>query len=189
MPYPFPEQIKACSVMTFVDGENLAIRWKNQLAKQAVPAHVAHCPDVFVWSRLLNLRHHLYCNIIRKHYYTSAAGDENSRGAIGDQLKALGIEAPYVFPRTKNKGSKRVDITLSVDMLAHAYQKNYDVAVLVAGDEDYVPLVNAVKNAGRRVFVWFVGDGLSPALKRAADYYFDIGTVLCDPKAAQFFHE
>jgi len=59
----------------------------------------------------------------------------------------------------------------------------------VAGDEDYVPLVNAVKNAGRRVFVWFVGDGLSPALKRAADYYFDIGTVLCDPKAAQFFHE
>lgn len=37
--------------------------------------------------------------------------------------------------------------------------------------------------------MWFVGDGLSPALKRAADYYFDIGAVLCDPKAGQFFQE
>ena len=187
MPYLFPQHIKPCSVMVFVDGENLAIRWKHQFGSQTVPTHVTHMPDVFVWSQFLNMDRHTQCNIIRKHYYTSASGDEPTRNQIIDQLQSLGIESPFVFPRTKNKGSKRVDITLSVDMLTHAYQKNYDVAVLVAGDEDYVPLVNAVKNAGRRVFIWFVSDGLSPALKRAADDYFDIGKILSDPNVAQYF--
>jgi uncharacterized protein (TIGR00288 family) len=92
-----------------------------------------------------------------------------------------------VFPRTRERGSKRVDITLSVDMLVHAYQKNYDVAVLIAGDEDYVPLVEAVKNTGRRVFLWFVASGLSPALKRSADYYFDISEILYNPHAHNSF--
>jgi len=187
MPYPFPEQIKPCDVMIFVDGENLSIRWKEQLGDQTLPGHVRYQPDVFVWSELLNMRNHLHCNIIRKHYYTSALGDVDKRNSIFDQLKSLGIESPYVFPRTKSKGSKRVDITLSVDMLAHAYQKNYDVAVLVAGDEDYVPLVTAVKNAGRRVFLWFVDNGLSPALKRSADYHFDIASILCSQSLMPFF--
>jgi uncharacterized LabA/DUF88 family protein len=187
MPYPFPEHIKPCSVMVFVDGENLSIRWKNQLGNVATPSHVKFEPDVFVWSEYLNMQRHLHCNIIRRHYYTSAFGDPDALDRISDQLKQLGLESPHVFPRNKSKGSKRVDITLSVDMLTHAYQKNYDAAVLVAGDEDYVPLVNAVKNAGRRVFLWFVNDGLSPQLKRSVDYYFDIGLVLCDPNAARYF--
>jgi uncharacterized LabA/DUF88 family protein len=132
------------------------------------------------------MRHHVHCTIVRKHYYTSAPGDKSNHERIFDELKSHGIGTPYVFPRIKNRGSKRVDITLSVDMLSHAFNKNYDVAVLVAGDEDYVPLVNAVKWAGRQVFVWFVKDGLSPALRRSADYFFDAGEVLCNPDAARY---
>jgi uncharacterized LabA/DUF88 family protein len=185
MPYPFPHYIKPCDIMVFVDGENLTSRWKKQLGDQPLPAHVQAMQDVFVWSQSLNMEHHR-CNIIRKHYYTSAIGDTEYRNSIFEQLKLLGIESPYVFPRNKTRGSKRVDITLSVDMLTHAYQKNYDAAVLVAGDEDYVPLVNAVKNAGRRVFLWFVDNGLSPALKRSVDYYYDIAEVLCNPRVGKY---
>jgi uncharacterized LabA/DUF88 family protein len=188
MPYPFPEDIKPCSVMVFVDGENLAIRWRHQVGDQNVPSHVQHEKDVYVWSPYLNMRQHMHCEVIRRHYYTSVQGDADTRDRITDQLKALGLESPQVFPRTKDKGSKRVDIALSVDMLVHAYQKNYDAAVLVAGDEDYVPLVTAVKNAGHRVFLWFVDDGLSAALKRSVDYYFDIALILSDPDAGRYFH-
>lgn len=173
--------------MVFIDGENLAIRWKHQLGNASAPSHVEHVPNVFVWSPYLNMRQHIYCSIIRRHYYTSAPGDIKVRDSYIDQLKSLGIEAPYVFPRTKSRGSKRVDITLSVEMLAHAYQKNYDAAVLVAGDEDYVPLVDAIKGAGRRVFLWFFEDGLSYTLRRSSDYYFDIGRVLCDENAGKYF--
>lgn len=185
--HPIPEHIKPCKVMVFVDGENLSIRWKNQLGNLEVPSHVRHEPDVFVWSPLLNMHHHLHCNVVRKSYFTSAPGDAVAHDRIHDRLKELDIESPQVFPRTKGKRSKRVDITLSVEMLTHAYQKNYDAAVLVAGDEDYVPLVQAVKNAGPRVFLWFVEDGLSPSLRRSADYYFDVGKVLCNPDADRYF--
>jgi uncharacterized LabA/DUF88 family protein len=188
MPHPFPEHIKPCDVMVFVDGENLSIRWKEQIGGQNLPTHVQYEPDVFVWSDILNMRNHRHCNIIRKYYYTSTVGDNDKRNLIFDRLKSLGIESPHVFPRTKAKGSKRVDITLSVDMLTHAYQKNYDAAVLVAGDEDYVPLVTAVKNAGRRVFLWFMDSGLSPALKRTADYHFDIASILCNPNPERYFY-
>lgn len=185
--HPFPEHIKPCSVMMFIDGENLAIRWMKQLRDQDIPTHVKYEKDVFVWSSYLNMSPHVHCNIIRKHYYTSVKGDTDSQRRIINELKSLGIEAPYVFPRNKAKGSKRVDITLSVEMLAHAYQKNYDAAVLVAGDEDYVPLVTAVKNAGRRVFLWFVENGLSLDLKLSVDYFFDIAEVLCNPNAGRYF--
>ena len=47
-------------------------------------------------------------------------------------------------------------------MLTHAFRKNYDMAILVAGDEDYIPLVKAVMSEGRKVVLWFVEDGLSP---------------------------
>lgn len=112
---------------------------------------------------------------------TSVQGDDGRIIDVVEKLKAAGIEAPNVFKRTKNKGSKRVDISLTTDMLLHAARKNFELAVLIAGDEDYVPLVEAVKSEGRRVLLWFVSDGLSPALKRAADYFCDLDEVLLSP--------
>jgi uncharacterized LabA/DUF88 family protein len=46
----------------------------------------------------------------------------------------------------------------------------------MAGDGDYVPLVEQLKRLGKRVVVSFFseGAGLSTALKRSADEYFDI---------------
>ena len=63
-------------------------------------------------------------------------------------------------------------------MLLHATRNNYDRAVLVAGDEDYVPLVEALKREGKMIFVWFLEDRLSPALKRNTDHYADLGEIL-----------
>jgi uncharacterized LabA/DUF88 family protein len=55
-------------------------------------------------------------------------------------------------------------------MLGHAYRDDYDVAVLFAGDGDYVPLVEEVKRLGKGVRVAsFEGSGLSDDLRLAAD--------------------
>ena len=89
-----------------------------------------------------------------------------------------GIETPRVFKKIKGSRTKRVDISLATDMLCHAARKNYEVAVLIAGDEDYVPLVEAVKAEGHRMLLWFLEDGLSPVLRRSADYYQNIGKIL-----------
>jgi uncharacterized LabA/DUF88 family protein len=100
----------------------------------------------------------------------------------------MGIETPCVFKKNKTRGSKRVDISLTTDMLLHASRRNYDIAVLIAGDEDYVPVVQAVKLEGRRVLLWFIEDGLNPLLKKAADSYADLGIILFADKPSQYLH-
>lgn len=164
-------------VMMFIDGENLAIRYKAQLANAAPVNHVGYVRDVMVLSRFAS-RINGPQDFIRRHYYTSSRGGQDARDDIERQLKELGIEAPRVFPRNKAGRSKRVDITLATEMLSHAHRKNYHIAILVAGDEDYVPLVEAVKSEGCRVALWALESGLSSALRRSADHYWNIGDLL-----------
>lgn len=177
--YYLPPDLKfETRAMMFVDGENLAIRYKALLGSDDPQGHVVYEPDVFVWSRFANVRHHARCDIIRKYYYTCASGDDNYISQIEEKLKHVGIEAPRVFKKKRGRKTKRVDISLATDMLTHAHRKNYDIAVLVAGDEDYLPLVQAVMAEGSRVVLWFFEDGLSKSLKREVDHYFDISTFL-----------
>jgi uncharacterized LabA/DUF88 family protein len=63
-------------------------------------------------------------------------------------------------------------------MLLHAAREHYDIAVLVAVDEDYVPLVRAVKSEGARVHVWFLSHGLNPVLRDESDYFVDLDEYL-----------
>jgi hypothetical protein len=175
--------------MTFMDGENLTIR------AQAVMSPASGMPqlfegdhykrDVFVWLPgmvatervsvgLIPLQPHA----VRAYYYTSLVGSEAEVETVREQLWNLGFE-PNVFKKQKNRDkAKGVDITLTKDMLSHAYQGNYDTAVLVAGDGDYVPLVEEVKRLGKRVHVAFFDcDGLSPQLKLAADRFNDLTSL------------
>ena len=64
---------------------------------------------------------------------------------------------------------KEVDIALTKEMLINAFNGNYDVAILVAGDEDYVGLVNEVKRYGPIVKGAFFKHGLSDKLFLAVD--------------------
>ena len=180
-----PDNLKSCvRAMIFVDGENLAIRFKEQIGDNAPEKHVNYLKDVFVWSRYANIPHHVNCEVIRKYYYTAVQGDDNTLESVEYQLKEIGIESPRVFKKHKNRKSKRVDITLATDMLTHAHRGNYDIAILVAGDDDYVPLVKAIKDEGRRVVLWFFENskGLSKRLKLESDFFFDISWFLLKPE-------
>lgn len=142
----------------------------------SLPHDVVEMPDVFVWSS--TLQRQPTPAILRRYYYTSVTGDEPKIRETVEALKQAGLEAPRVFKRTKDRRSKRVDITLATDMLTHAHRKHYDVAILVAGDGDSVPLVEAVQREGARVYLWFLQNRLSPDLRLAADLYRDITDVL-----------
>jgi len=65
---------------------------------------------------------------------------------------------------------KGVDVRLAVDMLTRAYREQYDVAVLVSGDNDFTDLVQAVKDHGKHVEVALFGPPTSSRqLRDAAD--------------------
>lgn len=174
--YP-PVRDQDASIMLFADGENFAIRYENMLRVSMGRPGTEHEPGILVWSEELGR----FCNAIRvrrKHYYTSVVGDEPRLLEITDTLKRSGIEAPRVFKRTKDRASKRVDISLATEMLGHAHRGNYDVAVLIAGDQDYLPLIEAVQREGKLVWVWALSDGLSPDLVRVADHYGMLDPVM-----------
>lgn len=177
--------------MVFLDGENFTIR-AQELAKVeglTLRKGLYHEPNVFVWMPGCSpdvfpvycggpkeddlWRKPLQERGVRAHYYTSIVGSEADREDIRQRLWARGF-SPYVFRKDKTTGrTKGVDITLTTDMLSHAFQDNYDVAFLVAGDGDYVPLVQEVKRLGKIVYVAFFDGspeaGLSPELRLAAD--------------------
>ncbi len=55
-------------------------------------------------------------------------------------------------------------------MITHSFKNNYDVAILVAGDSDYVGAIQAVKDNGKNVEVALFGkERTSMQLRRVAD--------------------
>ncbi len=50
---------------------------------------------------------------------------------------------------------KRVDVLLSVDMVRHAAAGHIQHIILVAGDSDFIPAVEAAKESGATVSVWY----------------------------------
>ena len=121
-------------------------------------------------------------------------------------LRELGFE-PRLFPRRRDKSkladvppgderdevlarwkSKAVDLALATDVLTLAGEGRYEVAVIFAGDGDYVPVVEAVKRLGRHVVVGFFagkGHGLSDDLRIAADGFVDLTPYLVNSWTAE----
>lgn len=64
---------------------------------------------------------------------------------------------------------KGVDVLLAVDMLSLCMDDGYDDAILVAADEDYIPVVRAVMRTGRRVVNAFLERGSGYHLRKACD--------------------
>jgi uncharacterized LabA/DUF88 family protein len=172
--------------MLFVDGENFTIRAQrvaesNGLTLREGPFYKRDC---FVWlpgwgatGKIHNSPIMLQQYALRGYYYTSLVGDDNLLNSARESVRALGF-SPEVFKKdAQQRKAKGVDIALTKDMLSHAFQDHYEVAVLIAGDGDYVPLVEKVKSLGRLVFVWFFEqEGLNPSLRLASDHFHDLTT-------------
>src|SRR6266480_7320492 len=171
--------------MLFVDGENLTLR-AQQLAAQkqlTLSRGPTYDPDVYVWIPGVLPTQNIvpYARLgvqgqgIRAYYYTSLVGAVERIVSVKEALRELGF-SPEVFKKIRREQkAKGVDIALAKDILGHAYRDNYDVAVLLAGDGDYVPLVVELKRLGKVVYVaFFEACGLSRELWLEADVFFEL---------------
>jgi len=167
--------------MLFVDGENLTFRAQKLAEREGVALAPGpyYLRDTFVWMPPTKgtqalpgaAEHYLQPNAIRAHYYTSVVGDEEKIRSVKDYLWRINFQPSVFKKRKQDDKSKGVDIALTTDLLSGAYNNNFDRAVLVAGDGDYVPLINEVKRLGKVVHVlFFENEGLSDDLRLASDY-------------------
>lgn len=174
--------------MVFVDGENFSSRFRSvaeaKYGKGFVPRpEVEQCykRDTFLWTsdlmlnRLVDILEKIYSirpEPVRMNYYTMTSGDAAEVQRVRESLWNLGFH-PWVFQKQKGKRAKGVDITLTKDMLSHAFLDNFDLAVIFTGDGDYVPVIEEVKRLGKIVVLFAFPDGLNPELKFSSDAHVD----------------
>jgi uncharacterized LabA/DUF88 family protein len=103
-------------------------------------------------------------------YRQRVAAQEERYNTI-QRLHATHVRLGSMTGTGKKKRQKQVDILLAVDMMRHAARGNMSRAVLITGDQDFKPLVEALVDMGLHVSVRGHHRGTSRDLADAADHY------------------
>ncbi|MFL2665111.1 MAG: NYN domain-containing protein [Dehalococcoidia bacterium] len=115
----------------------------------------------------------------RTYYYNVKQDNETSASMVQDQKKFLDsmYETPFLEVRLgiwKQRGDtlveKGVDVMLATDLVAHAYQDQFDTAIVVSGDADFYPALQTVKDIGKHIEVAAFDSNLSTESSKVADY-------------------
>jgi uncharacterized LabA/DUF88 family protein len=84
--------------------------------------------------------------------------------------------------RGRPRRQKRVDGLIAVDMMVGAFTGLFQIAILLAADADFVPVVEEVRRRGVMVVVVAVPRALAVELRHAADRVWEL-----DPQVATEF--
>ena len=91
-----------------------------------------------------------------------------------EALTKLGIEIRVKDLQEYYGGIKKADWDVGIAIDAVKTAEIVDVIVLASGDGDYAPLVEYLKNRGRRVEIIAFGKSTSSKLKEMADSFIDL---------------
>jgi len=161
--------------MAFVDGTNFLIELGKEIDAEiradSPPEYAIRCASsvlgVYAQYRTLNP--------IRKFWFGSYVGNDETELALRRTIRSCGFE-PVLFHKKKNGSEKGVDIALAKEMLVNAFNRNFDIGVLVAGDQDYHDLVQETKRYGQTIEGAFFSHGLSEPLRLAFDSFHDLSS-------------
>jgi uncharacterized LabA/DUF88 family protein len=98
---------------------------------------------------------------------TQALTDFESRMAEIGRLPGVHVFRGVLTGRRKQQ--KQVDVRIAVDMLSHTLNRNMASATLLAGDQDFVPVLDALVRAGMYVSLLYERISGNTKLIRAAD--------------------
>ena len=92
------------------------------------------------------------------------------------ELKKRPLQYSFKERKAFQKG---VDVQLAVDLVSHAYQDNFDVAVVCSGDLDLLESIKIVKTLGKKVIIvsYFCEDNTSKLAKdmlTECDYLYNL---------------
>lgn len=73
-----------------------------------------------------------------------------------------------------NVFQKGVDVQIAVDLLAHAHNNSYDVAILCSGDVDLLESIKMVKNLGKKVIILSHSECMAKEIRKYADHVINL---------------
>ena len=105
-------------------------------------------------------------------------GLEDPAHKTHDRLRYLGFRVIARESYDPNRQEqKEVDVAMACEMVAHAYKDNYDVAIVVSGDRDFVPAIQHIQSAGKRVEVAAYSDAFSSEMLKMCDVYHKLDAL------------
>jgi uncharacterized LabA/DUF88 family protein len=112
--------------------------------------------------------------VVRALVYVVKGGESAEEKSFFDALEKSGFELKMKDLQVFAGGAKKADwdVGLAVDVISMA--KQLDVAVLVTGDGDFVPLVEYLRHNGLIVEAVSFGRSTSLRLKEAVNNYIDL---------------
>ena len=162
-------QIKKERVMVFIDGSNLYHVLNQHFSRNDI--RFGKFAEKLAGER----------ELVRTYYY-NVKQESNAKG-VEEQQKFLSAlyEIPYLEVKlgiVKQRGEamveKGVDMMIGVDILKNAYEDLYDSAILVSGDGDFYPALQAAKDQGKHVEIAAFETNISPETARIADFHLKL---------------
>lgn len=103
-------------------------------------------------------------------------GEDKNR-PLHDKLRSCGFRlvARNFDPNLDEQ--KEVDVAMACEILSHALKDHYDVAIIVSGDRDFIPVIEHVQAAGKKVEVAAFAGSVSNHMKRAGDIFHDLNSM------------
>jgi|SRR3989344_2629512 len=163
-PFPDPLKYKHQRVAVFIDVQNLyhsarAIYQKRVNFKELLNTGVSDRQLVRVFAYVVRTK----------------TGEEKP---FFEALTNLGIEIRVKDLQEFYGGAKKADWDVGIAVDAIKTMELVDVIVVASGDGDYIPLVEYLKNHGRRVEVMAFGKSTSSKLIEEADEFIDLDNDL-----------
>lgn len=96
-----------------------------------------------------------------------------------DLNKKSGYTIKASFDKTiKHKTiEKKVDVKIAIDLISNAYENNYDIAILISGDGDFLPVIKKLKQLNKKFEIWAFRYSLANTIKEEVEsnslFYLD----------------
>lgn len=155
-----------------------SISYKNQRVAVLIDVQNLYHSARAIYQRRVNFKELLDSSVqnrqlIRAFAYVvrTKTGEEK---AFFEALTKLGIEIRVKDLQEYYGGMKKADWDVGIAVDAIKTSEIVDVVVIASGDGDYIPLVEYLKNQGRRVEVMAFGKSTSSKLIEVADEFIDL---------------
>lgn len=166
----------------FIDGGYLRALGKKLHGKLVDPAHLGSTlvKSGQIQSWAYNPLQGTNTFLGRINYYDALPDQSQLSQDTENYLKAIELQNDVHLGFGALRGHQRkmrqkgVDTLLAVDMLVGAFSSLFDVVILVAGDADFVPVIEETRRRGIMVAVAGVQDSVSEDLRRVADRFIVI---------------
>jgi len=170
-------------LMAFIDGGYL--RSNFELKCNSTSLNFEVLKNEFVSNFNANCQGKYDGDLLRVYYYDAAVKPSNEKFKAQENyfskiraINGFDIRLGRLI-HSGNQGTGRlrqkgVDVRLAVDMISKAYQNHYDFAILLAGDNDFLDVVEEVKDAGKRVYGMYFRDHISKQLQDSFDARIEI---------------